>query len=180
MSLKDPPIIPQAPALGNIITPFVVPIETEDQPIGKTYLGTPVYSNLIFNADPDTPENRDLILNDIIMEVSQFRNIVTTPIAGRNGTVKEYISDGDYLISIKGAIVSPQSNVYPKSKIVALKNICRLEKEVAVSSNFLDVFDITYVVINDYTFSEKVGSRNEQPFTINMISDEPIEIKVNA
>lgn len=180
MSLKDPVIIPQAPALTNLITPFVVPIETVDQEIATTYLGTPVYSNLIFDADPDTPENRDLILNTVILEISQFRNIVTTPIAGRNGTVKEYISDGDFTITVRGSIVSQQRNVYPKSRVVALKNICRLEKEIAISGNFIDLFDITYAVVTDYSFSEKLGSRNEQPFSMNMISDTPIEIKVNA
>ena len=38
------------------------------------------------------------------MEISNTRNIVKTDIQGRDGSVKEFINNGDYQISIKGIL----------------------------------------------------------------------------
>lgn len=173
-------IVPQNPPVGTFIRPAQVTPEPTDDTVGTSMLGTPVYSNLIFLADPDTPENRDLRMDTILMYVSQFRNIIVTPVAGRNGTVKEYISDNDYDIEVRGLIVSEHPNVFPREEVEALKNICKLKKAVQVAGNFLEIFDISYAVITAYDIGEKLGSRNEVPFTLRMLSDDPIEIKVNA
>ena len=39
-----------------------------------------------------------------VIEISNTRNIVKTEIQGRDGTVKEFINNGDYQISIKGIL----------------------------------------------------------------------------
>ena len=178
MAIKDPIIIPQLPPAGTFIRPSTVVEEPSDDPIGTSYLGTPIYSNLILSDDAE--ELPDLVMDSILMIVTQFRNIVETPLAGRDGTVKEYISDGDFQVEIRGVIISPYKNQYPRDQVVLLKRYCSLKKEISVSSNFLDIFDITTAVVMSYDVGEKVGSRNEVPFTLRLLSDEPIEIKVNA
>ena len=144
-----------------------------EAPVSVTYLGTFVYSNLIFNADEDI--SRDLIIDNVLMEVNQVRNIVTTPVNGRNGTVKEYISDGDYQITARGMLVNPV-NSFPEKDLELFLTICKLERVVEVSSKFLQFFDINDVVITNYRVSEKLGTRNEVPFELTMVSDQEITL----
>lgn len=151
--------------------------DPSDAPISTTYLGTPVYSNLIFEADPDTPENASLTIDTVLMEVDIIKNVVMTPISGRKGTVKEYISLGDYEILIQGAIVSPYPNVFPKDDVTALRNLLELPKALAIASGFLQIFSVHNIVVLHAKISEKMGSRNEVPFFINAVSDEPIELR---
>jgi hypothetical protein len=160
-----------------------------DQAIATSFLGTPVYSNLTFLAegsgvgtpttlDPDAGK-RDLRIDTVLLTVQMTRNIVRTAIPGRDGTVKEYVSDGDYLVSVQGAIVSEFPTVFPREDVDLLNRYCLSKQSVSVSSFFLDVFQITTVVIEDVKFLEKEGSRNEVPFELQMWSDRPIEFRLN-
>lgn len=189
-------IIPQNPPLGVLVRPYVPPSppvdrsfptqkdytaiteDATDQVIKTSYLGTPVFSNLIFDAEPDTPENFALEIDTVLMTVSMTKNIVKTPLQGRDGTVKEYISDGDYMVDIRGEIVSEQPNVYPKDLVARLVNLCRVKHQLNVSSFFLQLFSVSAIVIDDYEVAEKLGSRNSVPFSIRASSDTPIELQL--
>jgi len=163
----------------------------EDTEIGRSQLNTPVYTNLTFgNANKETDENYnryiDLEGNEIpftpvridhvLLTITNTKNIIKTAIQGLNGTIKQYISDGDYLITARGAI-SSESNRYPADEITDLVNICEIPSEVWVTSNFLSLFGIEYVVIEDFDFPEIAGFRNRQEFTITMSSDIPIDLE---
>lgn len=140
-------------------------------PVGITALGTIVWSNIILEG---------LVINDAKITLSQRKNVVITDIAGRNGSVKEYINTGDYNIRVQGMLVAEVLNVFPNVKVKEFRRICELEREIIVSSSFLNHFNITKVVILDYQVAEQEAIRNAVPFTLEMVSDTPIEIKVNA
>lgn len=167
----------------QIVTPLlygaIIPREVSDPEQKKSYLGTPIYSNLIFNADSETPENQSIIIDTVLMAMVQNKIVVKTMVSGRPGTVKEYISLGDYEIEIAGVIVSEQANVFPRDQVIALENLLKLGKEIAVSSNFLQLFSIHSIVVERYRIEEKLGTRNEVPFSIFATSDAPFEIKIN-
>ncbi len=130
-----------------------------------SYLGTPVFADLRF-------DNSDLWLDTVLLDVSQTKNIVTTAITGRNGTIKEYISDGDYVVNIKGAITT-QGNGYPMSDVRGLLSILRKKETLQIVSDYLRIFDIYQIVVTDYKFSQVEGFQNTQFFEINAISDTP-------
>ena len=176
MSFKLPVQIPSALDIVNYYK--IGSEDPADAPIDKTYLGTPVYSNLIFLTDNTNIES-DLRIDTVLMSVDQSKEIVKTAIQGRNGTVKEYISLGDYVVNIKGAIVSPFPEKYPKDDIDLLLRYLSLDKQVGVSSFFLELFNISEIVIERYSVSEKIGSRNEVPFEITAVSDTPLEFQLN-
>ena len=63
-----------------------------------------------------------LVVNDAVVTVTQEKHIVRTTLVGLNGTIKEYICNGDYDISISVGIVAVDSNgqivdEYPKEGI---------------------------------------------------------------
>lgn len=169
--------------------------EIEEEAFDKRSLfGTPVYSNLEIPAgeytdlEGKTIKYEGIRIDTIMFDVSQERNIVRTQISGRNGTVKQFISDGDFVINCTGIITGrsvEQSKGFqvqnvvgaPEEEIRKLKAICSIPKEIEVVSEFLDFFDITTVVINSPSYSQKEGSRGEILFQMQMYSDQPIELK---
>jgi hypothetical protein len=166
-------------------------------PIGFGRLGGLIYSNVILDGSGSSlgalgafvtgtigtvaeELTRGLTINDCLVGVTNTKNIVTTPISGRNGTVKEYINRGDYQISIYGMIMANTDNVFPTARVRKFYEICEKEEAISISSAFLNHANITTVVITDYKISEKMGVRNGVPFSLTLLSDDPIEIKVNA
>ena len=68
-------------------------------------LGTPVFADMILQNDSKGSLKLQLLW--VLLEVTQTKIIIKTPVQGRNGTVKEYISDGDYIVNIRGGLFSP-------------------------------------------------------------------------
>lgn len=110
-----------------------------------------------------------------LITIQMAKNIVATTIQGRDGTVKEYISDGDYHINIKG-VFTEANGVYPEDDIEVLKNICKAKSNLSVVSKWLQQFDITNIVIDNYSFPQREGFYNTQLFEINALSDQPVEL----
>lgn len=182
----------------------------EDTPF--SYLGTPILDPFTFKGGNfekrdesgnitkvSFPDDRGiksvgLVIPNMIIEVNQTKNIITTPIQGRDGTVKEFISRGDYLITLNGIItgqmneqtgtVNDIGNVYPTVDVQKLIEICEVPDSLSVTSDFLSMFLKSTkegerppeVVITDYNIPQQIGVRNFQTFTINMLSDIPINL----
>lgn len=168
--------------------PFQFAPNIPDFPIGITYLGTPIFSSLIFNEarvldDPNTVVSESEIipaidLITVIMSVNKRKNVVTTSVQNRVGDVKEYISDGDYQIKVSGALVDPIGLSAPKNEAILLDRHLSLGQSLEVSGKFLETFGIETVVILDYSIEEVLATRNEYRFSINMVSDIPIELEI--
>lgn len=176
-------IVPtQVQDIAALVRRKITPVsgDPEDNILATSYLGNPVYSNLIFDANSSTPENEDLIINTVIMTVSQSKNIVKTQLSGRDGTVKEYINMGDYVVDIRGLLVSQFPKVKPRNEHTALKNLCEVNESLSVSSEFLRIFEITDIVVESYSFAELEGFHNQIGFTINAVSDVPIDIQLET
>ena len=154
-----------------------------DEPNRTSMFGTPVYSNLEiepfqFTKLDGTKEDikNGIVIDTVMMNVTMTKNIVRTPIQGRNGTVKEYISDGDFEIDITGIIAS-KSNNYPESEVNELIRIVKSPVSIRFISEYLQFFGIHDVVVNSYNFPQTEGVRNQQIFQLSCSSDVPIELQ---
>jgi len=165
--------------LLRIVKPF-----DEDAPEGRSYLGTPIYGRLTFDAiqgddlsdlsaDIQRIVSTDLVIDIAIITVSQTKNIIKTAVQGRGGTVKEFISNGDYLLKINGIISGEAPLVYPKEEVKRFKTFCELNQTINISSNFLNIFNIGAIVIDFFDVDEMEGVRNMSTFRINAVSDDP-------
>lgn len=167
----------------------------ENDPNLTSYLGTPVFANLVFIpgeykdkrgdqvvygqifANDDINEN--FIVNTVLIDVSQQKQIIKTNIQGVAGTVKEYISKGDYQITIRGALVSESSLKYPEQEVAQLKEYLEAETAIGIASRFLnDVFDVQTIVVESFSFPQLEGTQNVQLFEVSAVSDDPIELTV--
>jgi hypothetical protein len=159
----------------------------QNESIGISQLGTIKFGQFIVKTKETVAitdertfyQNGDgyFIVETAIGSVTQSRNIVKTPIQGRNGTVKEYVSDGDFEISIVGKIVDT-GNKYPDDQLNDIVNILKVQNEIVIINNFIKQFGIDNVVIESYSFSQVEGSNNQYEMNISLVSDDPIELKL--
>ncbi|MBF2708784.1 DUF6046 domain-containing protein [Flavobacterium soyangense] len=150
---------------------------------GSNYIGVPTLTSLAFQYN-----NVRVELLECIITVNQEKNIVTTPMQGRDGTVKEYISDGDFTISVDAAVSSyaidqktqsdfNDSQAYPLSQLEDVIATLKIKDTLEVHSDFLTLFGITNVVVKTYGMVQETHS-NRQSFNIQILSDTPYEIKI--
>ena len=114
---------------------------SENVPLSSFY-GTPVMSRLIlgdqnsatFNytdINGNTQTLDSVTLECCIMVASQEKNIIKTSLEGRDGTVKQFISNGDYKIDVT-VIVATVDNNYPRDFVNALINILSIPDSIPV------------------------------------------------
>ena len=167
----------------GVATNLAIPDNVTDQPLSQSYLDTPVMDNLEFpqGAYTDLQDNTitygAVTIDTVIFEVNRPRNIVKTPIQGRDGTIKEYVSSGDYQITCRG-IISNRDNVFPLDQIRGLIKVLEVPQQIPIVSLFLnDVFEIFNVVIERYSVPQVEGKRNEIPFSFVASSDVSIDVQ---
>lgn len=193
MSRVLSPISNTLVAIGDRLIPryIISPEAFEDSTKYKSYLGTPVYSPMeLLDDAPNTGIIAGQITTGIapillrcdnsIITVSQDTNIVKTNIQGRDGTIKEYIGLGDFSIEVEGSLVSPYSNFFPEDDFRKLIDWLSRPRQVNISSDFLLLFGITSIVIENRKYPQLRGSRNEIPFSFTASSDKPEEIILNS
>ena len=174
--------------ISNEYLPENIPYEVQDSfsqdetlPQYYSILGTAVFSDL--DMDAYVPGYNKIQIPTVLFNVSQKKNIISTSVQGRNGTIKEYISDGDFNIQIKGVLTS-KNGIYPNKSVGAYNTIqdlysyCALNKSIKVNSWYLRQFGIYDIVIVDYNFPQNEGEYSMQPFEITAISDTPFELNI--
>lgn len=173
---------------------FNLESEVEEETDKVSFMGTPVFSNLEIpkgkykNIQGETIEFDGIRIDTALFDVTVEKNIVRTPINGRNGTVKQFISMGDYAISCQGILIGETdasnagfdafyTGAVPESEIRKLNEIINAPQEIEIVSEFLDFFDVSTVVIEGGNFGQREGFRDSVYFSLNMLSDTPIELK---
>ena len=164
-------------AKGALVKAFAPPSVVEKAQKGDSYLNTPIMDNLVITAGKYTDlegneiDYDEVVINTVLFEVTLPKNIIKTQIQGRNGTVKEYVSDADFQINCRG-MISQKTNAFPLFPVRDFKFAMEAPQQLKVTSQFLNqAFDIYDIVIESYNVSQTEGTRNEVPFTFTASSD---------
>jgi hypothetical protein len=173
-----------------------------DAPEGTTKLGTPIYGSVLiqepkfstFKYNTTTkkydkidfvfsPSNKQIgganymYIESAIIEVTQKRNIVKTTIAGTDGTIKEFINNGDYDVKIMGYFATVDADIYPELETKAMNEYLTAPIALNVTNKFLNTyFNINSIAVESFEFKQVEGMRNVQYFTMYGVSDVPFEI----
>lgn len=157
-----------------------IPVDMSETPYTGSedyWLGRNALTDLVINV----PEQGLLLINDITMNVSLQKEIVKTALVGRKGTIKEYISDGDYQINMNVGLVAINDrgeiiDRYPERAMAQLRKILETGEDLEVNSAFLDVFGISRIVVTGFSAQQMTHS-NRQLISITAISDDDYMIK---
>lgn len=154
--------------------------------------GIPVFVDLVLcgpSGDPNKRDTyRDNITNKIIgiptikfeavlCTIDIVANIVKTQIQGRNGTVKEYIGMDDAKVIIQG-VIAGTNGVYPQTEVSELYKWAIAPVSKGVVCPYLQNLGIDKLVVEDVNIPQIAGGYSYQTFTINCISDLPVELKL--
>ena len=142
---------------------------------------TSVLNNIVFSPDAITTDEglkSGVLIKGCVVDVMATNNIVKTEIAGQNGTVKEYISQGDYSVTIRGFFSTVLPDLYPQQRTNLLNYYCSAPVSLSIVNDFLNsIFKINKIAIESYNIFQQEGVRNVQYFQINAISDNDFVIK---
>lgn len=146
---------------------------------GDYWLGRYVLTDMVVKV----PDMGMLLINDVTVNVSLQKEVVKTALVGRAGTIKEYITDGDYQLSMSVGIVATDGNgeiidQYPERAVAQLREILERSEALEVSSAFLDLFGITRMVVTGFSAKQMTHS-NRQVIEITALSDTEYVIESN-
>lgn len=109
---------------------------------------------------------------DARIDVDHQNDIKSTALAGRRGSVKEFVQKKDYAISVKGNLVGDRDK-FPYDALHQLELILNEEKSFEAKSVLLEAFGISWVVLKSARFSQQeLQYFNTLPFTLDFESDE--------
>jgi hypothetical protein len=143
-------------------------------------LGRPVQMSIEFgDVEYQGRKYNGIKLLDPIMDITQETIITRTSIPGsvNKGTYKEYITNGDYSVSLQGLLVS-NTDEKPIQEIIAFNEYFNLPIALPVANSYLNALGIYYLVKVNKGFPNVNVISNCQPFRLDLISDEPIEVEV--
>jgi hypothetical protein len=168
----------------------------KDNILGKTpdkyyYLsrfGTPVrnylkvnpgsYDVIDSNGTVTKRSYQGTFIDSAIISVNQPKNIVMTGINGKNGTRKEFFSNGDYEIKIEGEICSDHQDIYPMTEVQLLRDIVNSPEPITVICPHLLIFGVSTIVITGADFPQNEGFYNTQKFSLTAVSHSPVDMYI--
>lgn len=112
-----------------------------------------------------------------VLSISQKKNIVSTQLQGRVGTVKELISIGDADIDLTGMLVDDFGN-YPEHDVTAIKQLFEINKSIEIICPLTDIIlgTGTEVVIESVSYPSLGGVEDAQVVKMKLITDKPFEL----
>ena len=114
------------------------------------------------------------------VQVSSKNNIVLTTVQGRDYTRKEFVSGGDYEISIEGKITSKYPDVYPEAEVAKFLKLMQHKGIIDCSNTILRQFKISQIIVLSYALGVS-ECRNVQPYTMQCVAVEPSEaVEINT
>lgn len=124
-------------------------------------------------------DGRELVLPDAVVALSRAKYVVTTQVVGMSGTVKEYVSSGDYDLNIAVGIAAQDddhiADRYPQEEIRLLREFLDEASPLTVHSSFLDLFEVNRIVIKSYSLTQQTES-NYQDLVVSAMSDEEYNV----
>jgi hypothetical protein len=150
-------------------------------------LGTPIFEQIeltvpaIVSGGKIISAQKSYTLPDWpLFDITGQRTVIKTPMQGRDGTIKQFISDDDYAITIRGFLINYDSWEYPEQQLQELMQVINAKVAIGITSQVFNLLDIHNIVIERWNFPAVEGYPNMQPFELECVSDEPVELEIKS
>lgn len=148
-------------------------IEVADA-VATSVFGTPIFETLAL-IDPVT-KTRIEFDDAPMITVNKKNHIIKSKVQGRSGSVKEFITEEDYIVNVRGVLVNHTGEDLPYDRINQINEIARLPQSIKVESKLLNLLGIHNLVIEELVFAEDANYTNVRPYQMKCLSDTPIEL----
>ena len=137
------------------------------------------YGDETFDGEKDNIITKDIIHIDLSAQVSLStnKNLILTPVQGRDFTRKELIAGGDLTFTVNGSVVSHTPGVYPEAAVQRLIKIAQHKGIVSVHHFIFDQFKVKQIIIKDFSLGNQ-EFKNIQPYSFTCVAIEADEIQI--
>ncbi|PWB10537.1 hypothetical protein C5O72_07015 [Muribaculum intestinale] len=108
------------------------------------------------------------------ISLSSQKNIVLTPVQGRDFSRKELVSGGDFMFSVNGNIQSNQPGVYPTAAVQKFLLTMQYGGILDVHHFQFDQLGVSRVIIKEWQLGNQ-DCKNVQPYSFTCVAVEPDE-----
>lgn len=123
-------------------------------------------------------DNANSIELDCKIDCSTTKNIVSTAINGLNGTIKEWIAEGDVAINVEVTLLGEGSQ-YPTEKVERLTALLRENESLQVENETLNnVYGVERLVVTSWSMTP-TKAFNYQTISFNAVSDKVYRVETN-
>lgn len=124
----------------------------------------------------ETYKTSTLCFIDLTSKVSMnsAKNLVLTPVQGRDYTRKELVSGGDLVFTVSGEINSNQMDVYPETAVQKFIQLAQYGGTIKVNHFLFKQFNVGQIIIKDYSLPTP-EYKNIQPYSFTCVAVEPDE-----
>lgn len=112
-----------------------------------------------------------------LVSITGKKNIITTPLVGQKGSVRELVNIDDYKISITGALIG-EDGQWPEAKLDDINELFSINQAIELKCALTDVFfeDGDKVVITDMNLPAATQIEHVQVVEIQCETDKPFEL----
>jgi hypothetical protein len=142
--------------------------------------GTPISEQIAFTMPLPGGKKEYILPGWPLFDITGSNVIEKTPNRGRKGTVKEFIYEDDYQITIRGFLVNETDDSYPESQLQSLMQLINTKAVSGVKSQVFTAMGINNIVIERWSLPAVEGFPSIQPFELNCLSDEPESLVIKG
>lgn len=151
-------------------------------------LGPVSWNEQLAPGESRTRTAEEMYLPIAMVEISRTKNMEMTAVEGRDGTVKEYGSHGDYMVNIKSILIGEidedgtvaETGKYPTIEKAKLIDLEAAKVEIPVAGFAFENLGIEYLVIRSIRWVPMEGVENAQAFELDCVSDNPGSYKLRG
>ncbi|EAY28346.1 DUF6046 domain-containing protein [Microscilla marina] len=114
-----------------------------------------------------------------LIEVSTSKSIVINQMVNAETNVLEDMGLDNFKLTIRGFLVSEQAGSAPLDELRKLMKLIRKRSSLKVNNELLGAFGIRELAILSARFGDPEGGIEFKPYTLECISDEAVELRLN-
>ena len=153
----------------------------------QSVLGTPIYEQItltvpatVKNGVATSAQSTYTFPDWPLFDINPSWLIKKENTQGGNGSVKEFISQDDFTITIRGFLINYDSQDYPEQLLSDFWAVVNSKKSMGITSRVFNLLDIHNIVITDARLVGVEGYMNMQPFELDCLSDTPQELVIKS
>lgn len=155
------------------------PLKTQSNK-GTTLYKKDAQGNYYFMPVTFIHQGKEYEIPCALISFTDRKNIIETPLVGRQGSVKELISLEDYQISITG-VVFGENQVWPEEQLDAINELYNINEAIELKCALTDVFlsENDKVVIQELNLPPTGQTEHVQVVEIKCVTDRAFELIMN-